>query len=98
MTTRRNTSKRGYGAAHQQLRKQVAQLVAAGGAYCWRCGKPIQPWQSWDLGHDDNDRSLYRGPEHAKCNRSSAASRGNRMRGKQPKVVRRKVANTSREW
>ena len=31
---------------------------------------------AWDLGHDDYDRSIYRGPEHARCNRSAAASRG----------------------
>ena len=98
MTTRRNTTERGYGATHQALRKQAAALVAAGTAICWRCGLAIQPWQSWDLGHSDVDRSQYMGPEHSHCNRSSAASRGNRIRGKRAKAVRRRVANTSREW
>jgi hypothetical protein len=104
MTNRGNTTARGYGHEHQKwhqkLRKQVAALIAAGGAVCWRCGRGILPGMKWDLGHDDNDRSIYRGPEHARCNRSSAASRGNRMRGKQVKVkaVRRVLANTTREW
>jgi len=96
--TRAKTTERGYGAKHQALRKQVAQLVAAGGAACWRCRRVIQPWQQWDLGHHDWDRTRYMGPEHAKCNRSAAASRGNRMRNKQPKAIRRKVINTSRIW
>lgn len=100
MTNRGNTTARGYGWPHQQLRKQVAALVAAGGAVCWRCRLPIQPWMSWDLGHDDWDRSVYRGPEHLKCNRAAAARKGNRMRGKQAKAeaVRRLIANTTREW
>ena len=97
MTTRAGTTARGYGAAHQKLRAQVAKLVAAGTAVCWRCGRAIQPWMAWDLGHDDWDRSVYRGPEHAKCNRAAAARKGNRMRGKRAKV-RRRVLNVSREW
>jgi hypothetical protein len=77
MTTRgkprANTTARGYGNLHQQLRKQIAKQVAAGTAVCWRCGQPILPWMLWDLGHDDYDRSIYRGPEHQRCNRSAAA-------------------------
>jgi len=41
-----NTTQRGYGGQHQALRKQVARLVAAGTAFCWRCGLAIQPWMS----------------------------------------------------
>src|SRR6202008_906015 len=57
-----STAARGYGAAHQAKRKELAPTVAAGLATCWRCGMPIMPGQAWDLGHDDRDRSVYRGP------------------------------------
>lgn len=80
MAKRAKTTARGYGRRHRALREQAAKLVASGRAVCWRCGKPILPWMNWDLGHDDYDRNIYRGPEHAYCNRSSAARRGNRMR------------------
>ena len=96
MTTRANTTARGYGGPHQKLRKQVARLVASGSAVCWRCGRPIQSWMSWDLGHDDYDRSIYRGPEHQRCNRAAAARKGNRSRSRTK--VRRRPLNTSRDW
>jgi hypothetical protein len=52
----------------------------------------ILPGMPWGLGHDDYNRSIYRGPEHQRCNRSSAATRGNKMRGKTKQRVRvRKV-------
>jgi hypothetical protein len=31
---------------------------------CWRCGGWVNPSIPWHLGHDDVDRSIYRGPEH----------------------------------
>ena len=89
-----NTTARGYGAAHQKLRAQVAQLVAAGTAVCWRCGRAIQPWMAWDLGHDDYDRSVYRGPEHAKCNRSSGRTE-RQPHARQRAKVRRRVLNVA---
>jgi hypothetical protein len=55
-------------------------------------------WQSFDLGHDDYDRSIYRGPEHQHCNRFSAASRGNRMRGQRRRVQVRVGADDSARW
>jgi hypothetical protein len=74
IVTRRSTTARGYGNAHQALRKRVATVVAAGAAVCWRFGGPIYPGEAFDLGHDDHDRTRYRGPEHVLCNRSAGAA------------------------
>src|SRR4051812_32548558 len=72
---RPGTSQRGYGAVHQERRRQVAPIVESGRAVCVRCGEPIDPGERWDLGHDDIDRTRYTGPEHARCNRATAARR-----------------------
>jgi hypothetical protein len=85
---RPNSTQRGYGAAHQKLRRKVARIVNQGNAYCWRClseGKSkeqawIAPDSKWDLGHDDKDRSIYRGPEHRRCNRATKAHQPPRKR------------------
>ena len=70
---RRGTSTaRGYGQAHRTTRAAWAPLVQAGGVRCWRCGQLIEPGEPFDLGHDDHDRSITRGPEHQRCNRSAA--------------------------
>lgn len=88
MTPRPSTTERGYGAAHQRARRRAARLVAAGNAYCWRClaaGRSreqawIAPDAPWDLGHDDRDRSITRGPEHQRCNRGTSSRRPPRAR------------------
>ncbi len=72
MASTGSTTARGYGADHQKERARVKRdLVDPGIAYCWRCGGWINPAlrdqygrEMWDLGHDDHDRSVYRGPEH----------------------------------
>jgi hypothetical protein len=80
------TSARGYGARHQAERAKAKRLVDAGLAYCWRCGGWIPPGTPFDLGHDDQDRSVYRGPEHrgrecpAGGNRATSGRRGRRGR------------------
>lgn len=63
---------RGYGVAHQRKRKAWVPKVAAGTVNCWRCGLRISPLEPWDLGHDDLDRTIWRGPEHVRCNRGHA--------------------------
>lgn len=63
---------RGYGYDHQQERARVAPLVATGNVKCWRCGEFIAADEPFDLGHDDQDRAKYRGPEHVACNRATA--------------------------
>ena len=71
---RGTSTQRGYGAAHQKQRAALAAAQAAGETLtCWRCGKPITG--PFDLGHDDHDRTQYRGPEHPACNRATAGRR-----------------------
>ncbi len=97
---RDTTTRRGYGAGHQKLRAALAPAVATGTVACWRCGHLILPGQAWDLGHDDHDRSVTRGPEHrhrtAHCigNRGAGAAKGNAMR--QPKRQRAVLVNSQR--
>ena len=65
---------RGYTAAHVAERKRWEPLVATGNVKCWRCGEYIPPG-AFDLGHDDRDRSKYRGPECVPCNRATSGRR-----------------------
>jgi len=89
---RPSPAERGYDARHRRLRHKVKREVEAGQAYCWRCleeGKTreqawIAPGSEWDLGHDDRDRSVYRGAEHAFCNRRTKAHQPPRKRPTQP--------------
>lgn len=63
---------RGYGAAHDKLRASYQRRMDKGeGFTCWRCLKPIDP-TAWHLGHDDLDRSKYRGPECIPCNEATS--------------------------
>ncbi|ATO17825.1 hypothetical protein CO540_13250 [Micromonospora sp. WMMA2032] len=91
---RRSTAARGYGRKHEDLRKQWKPKVDAGQVDCWRCGDPIQPGRPWDLGHDDDDRSQYRGPEHRTCNRRAGGANGAQVAN----AGRGRGARTSREW
>jgi hypothetical protein len=75
-----STTERGYGTRHQRLRRDWARRVAAGEVWCARCGNFIEPGTPWDLGHDDRDRTIYTGPEHAACNRATAGRRRVRRR------------------
>jgi hypothetical protein len=79
------TSQRGYGTAHQLLRRKIARLVNEGRAYCSRCGRPIRPGSPWDLDHDDRDRSRYRGSSHRICNQRARS-------GKPPLAPQRRAA------
>jgi len=89
-----NTTQRGYGRRHQQIRRTLllalADRVAAGITdLCPRCQHPIHPNQPLDLDHTD-DRSGYRGLAHRTCNRRAGAEKTNRMRRARPV--------TSRQW
>jgi hypothetical protein len=67
-----STASRGYGATHKRYRRAWAVAVEAGRVNCTRCGLRIEPGQPWDLGHSDENRRRYSGPEHAHCNRATA--------------------------
>lgn len=64
-----------YCSHHQAIRAMWAPLVRAGDVECWRCEVGIPPDARWDLGHDDEDKRSYRGPEHRRCNRATASRR-----------------------
>lgn len=65
---RGSSTARGYDRRHEQLREALRPEVEAGHVNCWRCKQPITPTSLWHLGHDDVDRTIYRGPEHVDCN------------------------------
>ena len=62
---------RGYDYAHRSLRKAFVPEHKAGTLTCWRCRELIPPTEPFDLGHDDQDRNIYRGAEHVRCNRAT---------------------------
>lgn len=67
---------RGYDAAHDRLRADYQRRMDAGESFtCWRrgprCTVTIDP-KRWRLGHDDIDRTKYRGPECVPCNQATA--------------------------
>lgn len=75
-------TQRGYDADHRKASRAWKAKVRAGQlVLCWRCGQPITDADDLDLGHDDTDRDVTRGPEHARrCNRANAGRIGARNR------------------
>ena len=65
---------------HRQTRAAWQKRIDRGEPiWCWRCRKVrITPGMKWHLGHDDQDRTIYRGPECVPCNLTAAAKAGNR--------------------
>lgn len=58
---------RGYDARHQRLRRQYQLRMEAGEVFaCWRCQRELDR-DAWTLGHCDDDRSVYHGPECPPC-------------------------------
>ena len=90
------TTARGYGYQHKKLRAQIAPEVEAGRTNCWRCREPIRKGQAWDLGHDDDDRTKYRGPEHAHA--ADCTAGGNRATAGRQAQFNGPPVDTSRPW
>lgn len=81
---RASTTERGYGAAHQKVRKVWRQRIDAGECPpCGYCGRPILPGQFWDLGHPNDDRSQIPVPWHRSENRRFGGSQTQRRRRKE---------------
>ena len=64
---------------YRHARAEAKKVVAAGYGYCWRCRGWIPPESRWHLGHDDWDREVIRGPEHARCNLAAASRKGRQI-------------------
>ncbi len=61
---------------HRAKVKEYKALREAGLASCWRCGRWIPPGAPMHAGHDDHDRTVYRGPECPPCNLKAAGRKG----------------------
>lgn len=85
---RGSAARRGYGRDHQAKREEWRPIVESGEVICWRCNRRIHSRAKWDLGHDDMDKSKYKGPEHRACNRQTKTHEAERQRD----------TNTSEWW
>ena len=86
-----------YGERHRKERRRWVPKVRAGVVSCWRCGKPIDQFARWDLGHVDED-GLARGfptrhPEHRSCNRATVTHLKQRLA-----AAEAASPTSSREW
>ena len=68
---------RGYDYAHREFRKAFIPEHQAGTLICWRCRELIPASEPFHLGHDDHDRSMYRGAEHVRCNTATKGRTNN---------------------
>jgi 5-methylcytosine-specific restriction endonuclease McrA len=96
------TSERGLGTEHQRNAKIVK--ARALGTPCPKCGLLMLATSHMDADHIvprvlggtsamENLRALHR-----RCNRSSGATLGNRLRGARRKFRRAQIVNASRQW
>ena len=80
-----------YNARHRQLRAEwqakldSGQQVFCCAPVCRMGSRLIEPGTLWDLGHGPGGDDDWRGPEHQRCNRSSAGREG--QRGYRARIV-----------
>ena len=73
---RGSREERGYGARHRRLRAMFQARLDKGEDFrCWRCAKPIDPTY-WTLGHCDENRERYHGPECPPCDYATQGRAG----------------------
>lgn len=68
---------RGYDAQHDRLRADYQSRMDRGeGFECWRCAATSTPHRvdtsDWQLGHCDDDRTKYHGPECPSGNQATS--------------------------
>jgi hypothetical protein len=70
--------------------------IAPPGETCPRCGRevakgpPTPGYCGWDMGHDDDDREIYTGPEHSCCNRSAGGRKAARAAASRKRIWSRR--------
>lgn len=76
--------------AYRRARAAAKRVVDKGEAYCWRpeCRRWLDPDRPWHMGHDDDDRTVLRGPECPPCNLKAAASKGAKVANRTRRVTR----------
>ena len=90
-----SSTARGYDHKHQQVRERWKPVVDGGHGYCHatvclKATRWIPPGTPWHLGHTP-DRTAWTGPEHAACNCSEGAKRGNASRSTTARVKQSRI-------
>lgn len=97
--SKRGTTARGYGTAHQHARRDaLAQLQDGQG--CTRCGRPMWRAEAQQLDLDHNtDRTGYLGLAHRTCNRRAGQTRSAQARRVRTQPATPRPSSTrSRNW
>jgi len=94
--------KRKYPSRHDDIRAAWTPRVSTGNVLCQEVvclysDRRILPGMAWDLAHNE-DGTTYRGPAHAKCNRSEGARRRQRQLGRRSPKRQGLIVDTVNEW
>lgn len=81
---RGTATQRGYGKEFYAIRREYSEQHKTQPLTCWRCGKHIPIGETFNLGHDDWDRTIIRGPEHEHCNLNAAGLASHGLPAPQP--------------
>lgn len=72
-------AERGYDSKFYAIRREYVERHETEPFDCIRCGEPIPINEPFHLDHDDDDRSIIRGPSHPLCNLSAAGKASHRF-------------------